>query len=276
MAPVIDIVRHGEAYHNIDRVNGPYLRDPSLTPTGVLQCQNLGNSYPYMDQVYSLLSSPMRRTIQTTHIAFEQLLGSRMRVILVPELTESSARPSDTGSPWQELRAEFGYKNDLQLLHDGWWFKDSSTGWGADPVKVAEQARKARLIIRNVARHAGEDDHIVVVTHSKLVVPLLQGDIKFENAQFKSFQFVNLHGDDDQALLTEATDGSSSSSSGGSVGSSISPGGPIVESGSPIYVPVRRIECPGRRIKRSGDSSDGSGNLGTSSPTYTTRCHSKP
>ncbi|KAI1109946.1 histidine phosphatase superfamily [Nemania sp. NC0429] len=201
MAPIIDIVRHAESQHQIE---GDHLRDPSLTEKGISQAVGLGETYPYMDDVKAIVSSPMRRAIQTTRLAFSPLIKEKSMLILcIRELQETSARPSDTGSPWQELRYEFGSDVDLSLLYGPEWYKDTTGVHGPDPARVAERARQARVFIRDNARALGDCDRVVVVTHSQFVRVLIQGEPEFKNAEYRSCQFDDLFGDDDQAILRE-------------------------------------------------------------------------
>ncbi|KAI0405680.1 histidine phosphatase superfamily [Xylaria palmicola] len=205
MSPIVHIVRHGESRHNVE-VNGDALRDPSLTATGAEQAVALGLGFPHTASVSLFISSPMRRAIQTALLAFGHLMPAQdARLALVPELQESSARPSDTGSPPAELLAEFGDKVvDTSLLADDWFLKDASTSYGArDQAKVAERARLARLHIRGLAQGLADDEHIVVVAHSGFIKHLIQGAPKFKNAEERPCRFVDVHGDDDQALLAE-------------------------------------------------------------------------
>jgi broad specificity phosphatase PhoE len=224
MAPIIDIVRHGQALHNA--LNDNFIRDPGLTEKGIAQSRELCNKYKYRYQVTYVISSPMRRAIQTTIHGFEPLFfpaadpktGHRSegkRIILVPELQESSARPSDTGSPAEELEYEFGRDLvDTRFLSDGWWNKDASKSFGPDPEKLAVRAQKARLYIRSLAREVaarypneGENTRIVVVTHSAFVKLLIVGEPVFGNAELMSCSFVDLYGDDDEALMAPVVAG---------------------------------------------------------------------
>ncbi|KAI1348983.1 histidine phosphatase superfamily [Xylaria sp. FL0043] len=204
MPPTIDIVRHAESRHNVEP-NGGAIRDPHLTTNGIAQAEALGSTYPYMAQAKCIISSPMRRTIQTALLGFSLVIQQRnMPVTLIPELQESSARPSDMGSPAPELRAEFGYVIDLEFLFDGWWYKNTTASYGRrDRAKIAEKARIARLYISSVARTLGDDDHIVVVAHRGSIKYLIPEAPKFRNAELRSCQFVDLFADDDQALLAE-------------------------------------------------------------------------
>ncbi|KAI0869623.1 histidine phosphatase superfamily [Hypoxylon argillaceum] len=206
MPPTIDIVRHAQSRHNVEP-NGDQLRDPSITATGADQAAALGSQFPFMKQVKRVISSPMRRAVQTALIAFEPHIREQgLDIVLLGDLQEASARPSDTGSPPRELREEFGSIVNVEFLADDWWFKDASASYGSrDQAKVADRARKARLYIRNVAKTMSDDDHIVVVAHSGFVRHLIQGAPKFGNAEFRPCQFVDLFGDDDQALLAEVS-----------------------------------------------------------------------
>ncbi|KAI1131407.1 histidine phosphatase superfamily [Nemania abortiva] len=207
MPVTIDIVRHAESRHNVEH-NGDALRDPSLTEAGTRQAVALGATFPYTTQVRRLISSPMRRAIQTGLLAFGSVVEEKhLEVVLVPELQEASARPSDTGSPPLELREEFANVLNLDFLSHDWWHKDASSSYGSrDQGKVAEKARQARLYIRSVARTLNDGDHIVVVAHSGFIKHLIQGAPKFGNAEFRSCKFVDLLGHDEQALLVEAKD----------------------------------------------------------------------
>ncbi|KAI1197900.1 histidine phosphatase superfamily [Nemania serpens] len=202
MAPVIDIVCHAESRHNIE---GNHIPDPSLTDKGFAQAAMLQNTYPFVDEVRAIISSPMRRAIQTAREAFEPLMKQGMPILLLRELQETSSRPSDTGSPWQKLREEFGLQVDLELLCQGEWHKDATdnTTRGPDPQRIAEKARQARVFIRSLARNFEEDDHVVVVTHSQFVRVLIEGQPELGNAELVSCRFDDLFGDDDQAILRE-------------------------------------------------------------------------
>ncbi|KAI0436915.1 histidine phosphatase superfamily [Xylaria telfairii] len=201
----INIVRHAQSRHNVE-VNGDEIRDPSLTAEGMQQAKALGNTFPYTQRVRHVISSPMRRAIQTGLLAFDPLIKQGVKIILAPDLQESSARPSDIGSPAPELREEFGDAIDTKFLSDGWFSKDASASYGGrDQKKVAERARRARLYIRSIAKTLSDGDHILVVAHSGFVKHLIQGAPSLGNAEFRSCQFVDLLGDDEQAILVEVS-----------------------------------------------------------------------
>ncbi|KAI0973729.1 histidine phosphatase superfamily [Xylaria arbuscula] len=202
MPPTIDIIRHAEARHNVEP-NGDEIRDPHLTAKGMAQASAVSSTFPYASQVKGIISSPMRRTIQTALLAFEPVISEgSTQIVLLPELQESSLRPSDMGSPASELRAEFGHVLNLEHLSDGWWYKDASSSYGGrDAAKVAARARQARLYIRGVARTLSDGDHLIVVAHSGFIRHLIEGAPRFGNAELRPCQFLDLFGNDDQALL---------------------------------------------------------------------------
>ncbi|KAI0506528.1 histidine phosphatase superfamily [Xylaria bambusicola] len=206
MSPTITIVRHAEARHNVEP-NGDALRDPHLTQKGEGQAKTLQSTFPHMSRIKGVISSPMRRAVQTALLGFGPAIQKgNMKVILIPELQESSARPSDTGSPAEVLQAEFGNVLDTQFLFDGWEYKDASTTYGGrDQAKVAERARLSRVYIRSVAKTLSNDDHLVVVAHSGFIRHLIQGAPKFGNAEFRACKFVDILGDDSLALLAEVS-----------------------------------------------------------------------
>jgi hypothetical protein len=72
MAAKIHVVRHAESVHNIDK---DFSRlDPALTLAGRQQAQILGGTFPFQDTIGLIITSPLRRTIQTTLLAFTNVL----------------------------------------------------------------------------------------------------------------------------------------------------------------------------------------------------------
>ncbi|KAI1202070.1 histidine phosphatase superfamily [Nemania serpens] len=214
--PIIDIVRHAQAYNNIP---GPKTLDPDLTHLGNKQCDKLRDSYPHMDRVKLIVSSPLRRTIQTACTAFSTAIAQDLpRIALLAELQENSARAGDTGSPLSALSTlveELGFPLDTSELRGGgetWYHKGPGTAYYPSLKKVEERARVARVWIRNKARELDDGDRLVVVTHGAFAHFLVQdfaglhagrGSGVWLNAGFRSFQFVDLLGDDPDAAMSE-------------------------------------------------------------------------
>ena len=203
MSPTIHFVRHAESEHNV-LPDGDNIHDPHLTAKGEGQARALSSTFTNMSQVVSVISSPMRRTIQTTLFGCGRAIQWNTRVVLLGDLQECSMRPSDVGSPPSALIAEFGDVIDTHLLSDNWFSEDASNSYGSrDQKRIAERARKARLYIRSVAKGLRDGDHVVVVTHSGFLRHLIHGAPKFKNAEVRACRFVDLAGTDDQAVIVE-------------------------------------------------------------------------
>jgi len=115
------------------------LPDPLLTPLGEKQCQQLQHKFPYHHNVKLLVSSPIRRTIYTTLLAFEPEVKKGCTVIALPELQETSDLPCDTGS-------------DPSVVQKG--------KWAPTPDAIQARAKYARQWLR-----ARPEKDIVIVTH---------------------------------------------------------------------------------------------------------------
>ncbi|KAI1750634.1 histidine phosphatase superfamily [Xylaria castorea] len=111
MAPIIDVIRHAESTHNT--TGNSNVRDPNLTTEGESQAFRFGRSYAFMGRISHVVSSPMRRAIRTSLIAFEDVLLEGKKVILLPELQETGVRPSDMGQPPAALETAFRPQVDI-------------------------------------------------------------------------------------------------------------------------------------------------------------------
>lgn len=118
MAGKIHIVRHAESKHNVDK--NFHQLDPELTDLGRHQSEELGRTFPHAKKIGLILTSPLRRAIQTTLFAFSDVLDERYvqkqtskgnyegaKLVLVPEAQERSDLPCDTGSDRQTLEKVF-------------------------------------------------------------------------------------------------------------------------------------------------------------------------
>lgn len=137
--------------------------DPSVTPLGEEQCQQLAEEFPYHDAVDLLVASPLRRTIYTTLHSFESEVKRGLQVIALPWLQETSDLPCDTGSDVETLKKEMeGKPVDLSLVDEGWNNKKGIYVPSEDAIdyraKLTRQWLKAR-----------SEKEIVVVTHGGLL-----------------------------------------------------------------------------------------------------------
>lgn len=157
MSPTIYLVRHGEAGNNIGiRSVGKQcqhpsaralslfqvsnsIRDAELTDHGKSQCRRLKQDFRDHDKVSIIMSSPLRRAIQTASLAFGPTIRRQdVSYLLVPLGQEISDLQCDIGHSREELEnrlpgllsgedIDFDIsKIDFSLLEDGWNTKVSS------------------------------------------------------------------------------------------------------------------------------------------------------
>jgi broad specificity phosphatase PhoE len=245
--------------------------DPQLTPVGEAQCAALRENFPNHEKIALLVSSPLRRTIHTTLLAFGPALANghcHPKVVTLPELQETSDYPCDTGSDVDVLRQEMNAENlpvDLCLVKEGWNTKTPDSKWAPTSEALNRRAAEARRYIRDrvleLQRSGEQEPEIVITSHggflhyftedwedskmyngaflhypiSKFCLVaggiggsfILDPDIMpfyllgyqnrkvdqllwavpgtgWENAEYRSFTFTDLHGSSDSAL-TEST-----------------------------------------------------------------------
>ncbi|KAF2971788.1 hypothetical protein GQX73_g1786 [Xylaria multiplex] len=211
MPPVIDVIRHAEATHNV--TGDVYERDPNLTMKGETQAFRLGRSYAYMGHISHVVSSPMRRAVRTAIVAFEDVLLAGKRVILLPELQETGARPSDMGQPPNSLEAAFRPHIDSSLLDRNWFYKGQGSKYIPDVALIEERAREARVFLRDLAQSGPDNAHIVVVSHGGFLQFLTEDFAGlseryftvYGNTALRSYRFANLFGRDPDAKLVETS-----------------------------------------------------------------------
>lgn len=137
--------------------------DPTLTPKGEDECQQLCQRFPYHQSVDLLVVSPLRRTIYTALLGFRPEIERGVQVIALPEMQETSGLPCDTGSDATKLKQEMdGKPVDLSLVHDGW--NSKSGRWAPTKAAVEKRSRQARQWLK-----ARPEKEIVVVTHGGLL-----------------------------------------------------------------------------------------------------------
>ncbi|CZR65942.1 uncharacterized protein PAC_15842 [Phialocephala subalpina] len=181
----IHLVRHAESVHNVDKDFSR--RDPELTPLGCQQAETLGRTFPYSDKLGLVITSPLRRTIQTTLLAFTNVLDKSYydegsgkgidrgaELLLDPDLQERSSLPCDTGSERRALEIVFP-SLDFSTLQPGWLSKEGF--YSADDSAVSRRAGKVRGQLREriVALKDSERRDVVVVTHG-VFMKYLSGD----------------------------------------------------------------------------------------------------
>ncbi|EEH47547.2 uncharacterized protein PADG_03631 [Paracoccidioides brasiliensis Pb18] len=150
-----------QGYHNLAYANHT-LSDPLLTPHGESQCKDLSAEFPHHAQIDLIVASPLRRTLYTALLAFEDQIKSRgLKIIALPEIQETSDVPCDVGSDLELLEKEVTEKGlpvDLKLVGEGW---NSKTGkWAPTAEAIEDRAREARRWLKS-----RPEKEIVIVSH---------------------------------------------------------------------------------------------------------------
>jgi broad specificity phosphatase PhoE len=104
-----------------------------LTDAGKVQCLELRESFPFLQEVEVILVSPLRRAIQTAAFVFGPEMERRgLPIILVPQAQEISSLQCDIGQDAEAIRSEAakliaeaapGWNAELldsTLVDDGW------------------------------------------------------------------------------------------------------------------------------------------------------------
>ena len=145
------------------------IHDPGLTPVGRDEARLFSTLYKYHIRPTLIVTSPLRRCLQTTTIAFGPIIRSgKIRAIAYPGIQECSNKPCDTGTPLDILREEFPDIEFLdELFPEDLWPRDRSvqlekagTIYDDHPDRLLERAIKFRKWLREV-----DDVEIIVVTH---------------------------------------------------------------------------------------------------------------
>ncbi|OJJ98992.1 hypothetical protein ASPACDRAFT_44621 [Aspergillus aculeatus ATCC 16872] len=201
MPGLIHLVRHAEGLHNLRQ--DYEIHDAPLSERGFNEADLLGQKliYRYSDRVGTIMSSPLRRSIQTSLTAFRQILNpvqypantgvgakSGLMLMLDPRLREFSGPPCNTGSSVSELMLQFPALDQLQQLNPTWF---NSPGHN-QPSAELRQEILGRLEQMQTDLHRGFDPDrtdIVVVTHDGIIRTLAPG-IQIGLGQWRSFELV--------------------------------------------------------------------------------------
>ncbi|KAI1368175.1 histidine phosphatase superfamily [Xylaria arbuscula] len=208
MPPIIDIIRSAET------PDKTFEHDPDITSHGEYQVFLFKYSYPYHYKITHIVSSPMRRCIRTTVEAFGETLTRGKQMMLLPELQPIGASPYDTGRSPRALEALFRPCIDSSMIDSRWSDKTTGSRFAPDVALIEERARKARVFLRELAQSGPEDAHIPVITHGSFAHFLtenyaglsLQQYTTFQDVGMRSFEFVDLLGDDRDAKMIETAD----------------------------------------------------------------------
>ena len=133
--------------------------DPPLTTLGVQQCIRLRNNFPHHNSAELIVSSPLRRTIYTSILAFQPIIARGSWIIALPELQETADLPCDTGSDVIVIEQEYAGKPvDISAVPDDWNSKQGR--WAPIAAALEKRAKEVREWLRK-----RPEKEIVVVTH---------------------------------------------------------------------------------------------------------------
>jgi broad specificity phosphatase PhoE len=195
----LHVVRHAEGTHNPK--HDTTILDPPLTVTGVKQSNQLDHGFRFKDTVGLIITSPLRRTVQTTMHGFSSTLDCRYyqdsgvvsgaRLVLSADAQAHSARPCDTGSeisvledmfvklPWDEMKV---YLDPVFPAKTGLYAPDMET-------LIARGERLRRDLEAQFVSIEGSDrPDLVLVTHGGMMRFVIGEDWGFGPAQCKSFE----------------------------------------------------------------------------------------
>ncbi|KAH7363910.1 histidine phosphatase superfamily [Rhexocercosporidium sp. MPI-PUGE-AT-0058] len=220
----IHLIRHAQAQHNYDpKTATPAQKalcrafiNPHLTPHGHAESLDLRHRFPYMSLLTHILTSPLRRTLETTLIALEPAILQNIPTIAIEELREIGMGPSSTGTDISEVLRELGDMGKWVLtdnVKENWEFNLEQRS------EAEERAEKVKRMLKDLGdvvcgrvgdaeldpdeevklwnNYAfsplpeGRDVHIAVVSHAGFLRKIL-GDNRgnqFGNAEFRSFRF---------------------------------------------------------------------------------------
>jgi broad specificity phosphatase PhoE len=189
----IHFVRHTEGLHNLR--SDLNIRDAPLSQRGWYDAQELGRRFVQdkSNFVCAIVSSPLRRAIQTTLAAFPRILnsalspedsGQAVKLVLDANLQEISDYPANTGSSLKKLENEFPeIATQIQHLDPKWYIKSGSNLPLPDlRTVILEELNR----ISESLTTTNEPD-IIVVTHQG-VISLLAPNADIPMGQWKSFR----------------------------------------------------------------------------------------
>ncbi|KAL1862579.1 hypothetical protein Daus18300_008539 [Diaporthe australafricana] len=204
MAPIITLIRHGEGFHNVN--NDYSIVDPTLTDEGKNQCNRVRDRFPHHANVSHILASPLYRAIETAFYSFRPAIDRGVKIMAMREVTEASADPCNSGHTSGEILAwaqpPLGLGGDyLDQQTFSWlppyWSEKSAGLYEVTDSKLRLRALVARRIIHRVAMAAGDNSHIVVVSHQDFLSYLVNNYGAWSNAEYRSYHIS----DDDAATL---------------------------------------------------------------------------
>ncbi|KAI0889119.1 phosphoglycerate mutase-like protein [Annulohypoxylon maeteangense] len=197
------LTRHAQAEHNVD--SDYWIPDAPLTPLGKKQAASLSRLIPDLQKEADVvISSPLRRTLQTTYLGYApaiERLGGLKNVVVLPQAQECNNMPCDTGSSKEVLESipEFAVF-DLTPLTPDWNSKEGF--WAPTVGALTERAQWVRKFLRD-----RPEKNIVFVSHGDILRRITtrpgreSSDYPWQNAEVRIFEFDPEFVDSDECFL---------------------------------------------------------------------------
>jgi len=153
------------------------------------------------------LTSPLRRTLQTTLLGFPKLKERAVPLEIYPDLQETQAHPCDIGSPRSTLQDWFREDSWLDFSNciDGWTEKKgkyapTEEALDARALNIRRQLKRRKERVVTVVCHAGFLRHIICAPHSHMWGNVEARVYRFEKSSDGNSE-TSLPSENDQALL---------------------------------------------------------------------------
>ena len=203
--PVLHLIRHAEGYHNIGNdYRNPKNLDAVLTEKGIEQCKELSKKIQKEEiHVDTIISSPMRRALQTAHHSFEHILNCEVQRETVSFLACEHWRETvnyicDVRLEKSQLETSFPLVDFDRIEHECdpiWSYYEEKFGSHEDYQKIRESnddehlRQRARKAWQTIAERPTDENSIAVVAHSAIFMHMFTrpelGIVCYEDADVK-------------------------------------------------------------------------------------------
>ncbi|KAI1103986.1 phosphoglycerate mutase-like protein [Jackrogersella minutella] len=202
------LTRHAQAEHNVDLDYS--IPDAPLTPLGKKQAAALSRLVPELQkEAEVVISSPLRRTLQTTYLGWAPAvarLGGPKSVVALPQAQECNDLPCDTGSAREVLEKDPEFAVfDLAPLTPDWNGKQGF--YAASDAALDERARWVRRFLRD-----RPERNIVLVSHGDILRRITadpktgQSTYPWKNAEVRIFEFDPKYVDSEECYIYQKED----------------------------------------------------------------------
>ena len=185
--------RNAEAAHN--QVRDGRFENLYSRLNGMKQAKNILKNYQFLNHPSLILTSPLRRTIQTVlkafHPSFNRIAAKRFptcpRIIAFPHLQECSELPSDTGLSLAFLKSEYGQYIEFpdEFFSEDWFIKEGT--WLASNHDLI--ISRAEFVRKFILEQTSQE--VIVMTHGNFAHFLVNR--WFDEPGWEPSLFYNLH-----------------------------------------------------------------------------------